>query len=596
MALTPTQAAAVAYEKNLILFAGPGSGKTSTSVTKGFHILSNPDYRLCMVSFTAASAAEMRERLDHKFREEKLQPPGNRLLCGTFHALALRHYQKHARNAKKLIAPPARYAMVNAMLGGVDPGERGEFQLALDRYQGALDQANVEFSDERHRSFVMEYHKRLVSSNSTDLAMTMRDCATHMSSGDIPLFPISHMLGDEFQDADEIQLEMVLAHTRQGVITTLVGDDDQCIYEWRSALGYAGMQRFARESGAKTIALGENFRSREEIVAHANALIAYNNPNRIDKNQKATRGPGGVVGYEGFADIKHQSEFVARYVELTRKEGESVAVLARTNADLGYVGRALHAKSLPYEKEGKTLWDIPSIAILLSTLQGIWSGRTGDMQPLFAIFPISLKVRRELETFLGDDASAFLDGRVPTLTSATEGEQQILQKASKAFSIWRSQNQKNEVDLMLPQISDCLYDWTSLHLAMSRTQERTQRSQLAKIRTALDDAELILTSLRGNLRARLNTLQVLKEKEMGPDAVHLMTMHASKGLEYDTVFLVNANDPEDGSLFVAEESERRLFFVAVTRAKERFFALYSDTPSPFIAEADLPQIGRSLAP
>jgi len=176
--------------------------------------------------------------------------------------------------------------MVNAMLSDYPLEERKEFQLALEKYQGALDQSKVEFDDVRHHDFVHTYHKRLETSNSTDLAMVMHDCSTQMGPGQLLLLPITHLFGDEIQDADEVQLEMILAHTRNGIITTLIADDDQTIYEWRSTLGYAVFQRFAKEAAAKTIALAENFRSREEIVHHANVLIAQNDPDRFEKSAR----------------------------------------------------------------------------------------------------------------------------------------------------------------------------------------------------------------------------------------------------------------------------------------------------------------------
>ena len=595
MALTPYQAAAVKYDKHLILFAGPGSGKTSTSVEKGALILSEPSHALCMVTFTSAAAEEMRERMKVRFVSQGLPPPGNRLLCGTFHSLALRHYQKHTRQAKRLIAPPARTGMVNAMLANVEPNDRKDYLLSLERYQGALNQGRIEFEKEEHYTFVNEYYKRLNSTNSTDLAMLMRECATLMSSGDMPIFPVTHMLGDEIQDADEIQLEMILAHTRRGVITTLVGDDDQCIYEWRSALGYAGMLHFAKESGAKTIALAENFRSREEIVAHANQLIAYNDPDRIEKNQRATRGPGGVLGHLGFASTKHQCRYVAEYIEKFQSPGESVAVLARTNLPLIEMGRALHSRAIPYVKDGESLWDIPAVAVFVSTLTGLTNCSTGSLHPAFSLLPITDKTRREFERNLGTDATSIFHGVLPELTHATAGELKVLQDTSTALRVWRSNLDAGEVNIVIPQVADVVYNWYHAHLNASKTSPTTVKSQLKKIRSSFEAAEDILLKLKGKLSVRLSTLTRLQDKDQNAGAVQLMTMHGYKGLEFDTVFLLDAFAPDDGKTVIDEAPERRLFFVAITRAKERFFALYSDTPSPFIAEAALPPLEAATA-
>ncbi len=89
-------------------------------------------------------------------------------------------------------------------------------------------------------------------------------------------------------------------------------------YGWRSALGYEGLTRFAEDAKAKTIVLAENFRSREEVVAHATKLIAHNDPERIPKNQRPTRGPGGVLAYVSFGSLSDECEAVAR--EVTEEE------------------------------------------------------------------------------------------------------------------------------------------------------------------------------------------------------------------------------------------------------------------------------------
>ena len=115
------------------------------------------------------------------------------------------------------------------------------------------------------------------------------------------------------------------------------------------------------------------------------------------------------------------------------------------------------------------------------------------------------------------------------------------------------------------------------------------RAQTKRVREAFEHVERILLALDGKLSKRLSILGRLQDKEQGPEAIRLCTMHSSKGLEFDTVFLIDAVSPDDGSLLAHEQAERCLFYVAMTRAKERFFALYSDIPTPFIAEAGLPK-------
>lgn len=594
MALTSKQAAAVAYEENLILFAGPGSGKTSTSVAKGYKILSNPDNTLCMITFTSAAAKEMQERMEHQFRATQTPPPGPRFICGTFHSIALRHYQKHDRNPKKLLGPPAVAAKINGMLFDVALEQRNIFKLALGKFQGALNQNNVTFEHADIETFVHEYHRSLEATNTTDLAMVMRDCTTQMSFGNLQLLPITHLLGDEMQDADEVQLEMILAHTRKGVLTTLVADDDQTIYEWRSALGYAGLQRFGKEAKAKTIALSENFRSKEEIVDHAKTLIAHNNPERIEKNQISTRGIGGELGYQRFAGLDEQCKGVVKHIQEARQPGETIAVLARTNFALGVMGRTLKGELIPYSMTGPSIWDMPAVATAISTLKSLINNSSTSLQPLLSILPLENKARRELEISLGANCKSWIvDGNTPELTLATAIERKFLVELTTRLQSWSVKLAAGEISLLLPEVFECVLLWFSDHLRISKTARPTVNSQLKRTREAFDDAQKVLLKFKGKLSTRLALLEQMSEKDKGEDAIRLCTMHGSKGLEFDTVFLIDASAPADddkGTLLEDEPAERRLFYVALTRAKERFFVFYSEQPTMFVYEAELPSM------
>ena len=169
MALTPSQQAAVAYDRHLILFAGPGSGKTATSVAKGERILRSADAHLGMVTFTTAGAGEMRDRMAASFARRSETLPKHRLVTGTFHSLTLRHYQRHGRSTKKLIAPPARAAMLNGMLAHLDFDKRSDYILTLDRYQGAIQPETLDIKAEV-QDFISAYLDRLRAINATDLA------------------------------------------------------------------------------------------------------------------------------------------------------------------------------------------------------------------------------------------------------------------------------------------------------------------------------------------------------------------------------------------------------------------------------------------
>lgn len=574
------------YDRNLIIFAGPGSGKTATSVKKGARILSQPDSRLCMITFTTAGAGEMQERMAAEFEKRGQHLPTSRLTTGTFHALTLRHYNRYAQQKRKLMSPAARAGLLNSMLAHMEPADRSEYSLALEKYQGSLHPERLEFSA-GISDFIAEYHQRLRTVNAIDLAGTMRECVRGMQQGNIPLFQLTHMIGDEMQDADEIQLELMLVHAKAGVVTTLVGDDDQTIYEWRSALGYEGLMHFARETGAKTITLAENFRSHSEIVSHAQMLISHNNPDRIDKNPRAVRGDGGRIGMTSTSDIVRECANIARAIYLHRKEGESIAVLARSNMELMLMEQALSSHqtddkkpaSILYKRDGQSMWQTPEVSALICLLQALVKGQTSDLVAVLGLLKISPTNRARLEHALGPTCGAFLDGHIPLeINSAPKEELVEIKALTDVTKRCRQHLRKGEVPFVIDGAVERVRQ-------LLKQQPRARPKQIDALMSA---AASVLDALKGTLSMRLATISRMQDSEADPSAVRLMTMHSSKGLEFDLVFMLNCSDPDDGSTLFNAHPERRLFYVGITRAKNRLVVSYSGKPVRFIAEAGLP--------
>ena len=579
MAQTPSQRAAVLYDSHLILFAGPGSGKTSTSVAKGERILTSPDAHLGMVTFTTAGAEEMRSRLAAAFLKRGATLPKYRFLSGTFHSIALRHFQRHSHSTKKLLSPPARAGMISGMLGQLDFETRGEFTLALEKYQGALHQ-DCSALDPDIQAFILAYHERLNSINAMDLATMIRECALGMRSGSIPLLPLTHLIGDEMQDADQVQLELMLIHAHAGITTTLVADDDQTIYEWRSALGYEGLMHFARETGAKTITLAENFRSRSEIVSHAQDLIRRNDPTRIDKNPHAVRGPGGRVGYVVASHIEQECKNIANALNTCTPKDGICAILGRSNRDLDAMESAIVGcdPPIPYQRDGQSIWQTPEIQVFLCLLRALLHGHTADLVSVLSLLPIDLQTRMDLERQLGGSCGTFLEGEVPELQSGTELDRKELIDFTTVTSYVRTRLRRGEIAMAIPTSGS----------EVRRLLKARQRAKPRQIDALIDVAESVLQKLIGSLSNRLATLARMQAADASA-AVRLMTMHSSKGLEFETVFLLNASAPDDGSTLIEDQPERRLFYVGMTRAKDNLVVSFNGRAIKYIGEAGLTQ-------
>lgn len=540
-----------------------------------------------MITFTTAGAGEMKDRMLADFAKRGEQVPTDRLITGTFHALTLRHYNKHARDRQRLLSPPARAGVINSMISHLAQADRLEYQLALDQYQGSMNPAELTFPA-AVSGFIEEYHRKLRAIQAIDLAGTMRECVVGMREGRIPLLPITHLIGDEMQDADEIQLELMLLHAKAGVATTLVADDDQTIYEWRSALGYQGLMRFAKETGAKTITLAENFRSRSEIVSHAQLLISHNNPDRVDKSIRAVRGPGGKLGYFAASDGARECTKIASAIYRYRRPGESVAVLARSNAELTQMEQALiehqdenlEAAPIAYCRDGPTMWETPEVAALLCLLRALLRGETTDLLPVLGLLTVSASSRSALERTLGSRCGDFLDGATPEI--------QVSQEELAEIVAFTGVTKKCRRHIRQGEINFVVSDAASVVRAMLKKQPRARPRQIDGLMNA---AENVICSLEGPLSGRLAFLSRMTDAKENADAVRLMTLHSSKGLEFDLVFMVNCSALDDGKTLFDAAPERRLFYVGMTRAKDRLVVSYSGKPSKFILESRIPLHG-----
>lgn len=553
------------------MVAGPGSGKTTTSVAKALRILSIPGRSLVMVTFTKEGADEMRRRLDAAQAKAGGQPFGeNRLLIGTFHSIALKHLFKH-RKREKLLSPVQQNIFLQEAIKpyAADAEASNAIREEFESYMYAIDRDKMDLSSAA-MAVIQRYSERLVSSRVTDLYTVMRDCALFCHDGTIPPLPFTDMLVDEGQDTDQLQKVWIFAHATAGTNVTIVGDDDQSIYEWRQALGYAGMRSFLETFNAREIKLGENFRSREEILSHAVILIQHN-VNRLDKDLVATRGAGGRICSYHTASTESQCEELADLISRNPETHKNAAVLARQNRSLNELEFALSALGISYVRIGKSIWDNPHVANYLCLLQSLLDGSPVGIFGCLGMVGLDDAVKTELLHSMKGNANGFMGGEVPQLNAATATDHALLKEFSGSCLYWRRQLQEGSVNEVAMDVGE----WIA-------SKQRSTRA-----RETIRSAASILSRLRGKLSARLYFIG--NNKKSASDApLTLMTMHGSKGLEFETVHVIDANKPEDGSDLVHEEAERRLMYVALTRAKDRCFVWYSGAPHPTLREAQLP--------
>ncbi len=572
--LTTPQLEAVNHDGHLLIVAGPGSGKTSTSIAKARRILRDPDRSLVMVTFTKEAAEEMRKRLLTALSAANLRAPDeSRVLIGTFHSIALRHLKRDGLT-KKLLGPQAQDFLYRdaAFACNVDKDDWADVQKGFEQVMYAADPDSVDVSSLTHR-VVAHYRKLVAATGNIDLYTVMRDVALRATDGSLAPLPYTDMLVDEGQDTDGLQRMWIFAHARAGCRVTIVGDDDQSIYEWRNALGYEGMKSFLDTFQARRIELGDNFRCRSEVLTPAVTLISRNQK-RLVKHLVAKRASGGCMA--AFMAGAKQNEMVGDLMEALPEKHTNAAVLARTNRSLDALEIVLRGRGISYTRLGKSIWEQSAIAGYLGLLQTLLDGSPAGMLSVLQLRNIDPSTRHELLDVHRGNVASFLDGTVPDLGSATAADKSTLQAIAKDLSYWRRQlraggsHAGGSVREVVLEVAQVYGSWT--------------RNDHHKYLLSLC-SEILANRLKGTLSARLQTVQRKQRDEAAK--ITLMTMHGAKGLEFETVHIIDANKVEDGSTLLHPEAERRLMYVAMTRAKNCAVLWVSSTAHTNIAEADL---------
>jgi len=574
--LTPQQLEAVRHDGHLLIVAGPGSGKTSTSVAKAKRVLRDPARSMLMVTFTKEAAEEMRKRLVVAMEASQLRPPDEtRLVVATFHSIAIRHLKRFGLRMK-VLSPAAQNHLYNDAVQACDVEKEdwGEVQKEFEQVMYSIDQESIQVMDITRR-VVARYQQLLRATGQVDLYTIMRDCAMKVSDGSLPPLPYTDMLVDEGQDTDELQRLWIFAHARAGCRVTIVGDDDQSIYEWRNALGYKGMKSFLETFRAHRIELGDNFRCRNEILTPAVVLISRNEK-RLSKHLVARRGSGGVAAAFDAKSPDKQNTHLADLIEACPEKHTNVAVLARTNRSLDLLEIVLRGRGLEYSRLGRSIWDQPTIAGYIGLLQTLLDGTPAGLLPTLQLRHVDADVRSELLQALHGDVSTYLDGKIPDLDSVTKTDKDNLVELARDCSYWRRQLRSTG-----GQLGGSVRE---VILEVGQQYARWTRNEHGK--RLLDVCSRILADLKGTLSARL---MVVSRKERNLKApIVLMTMHGAKGLEFDTVHIVDANKVDDGSTLLRPEAERRLMYVAFTRAKNCLVTWCSGEPHPTVRESDIP--------
>ncbi len=603
--LNPEQRMAVeTTEGPVLVLAGAGTGKTRVLTTRFAHILlagkASPGQVLA-VTFTNKAAREMRERV-----AALLGRPVEGLWLGTFHALAARMLRRHA----ELVGLSPQFTILDAddqlrLLKQVMEAERidakrwpppllmGQIQRWKDRGEGPARVTPAMAGDlagGRMIALYAAYQGRLKALNAADFGDLLLDITEILRNNPDVLAQyhrqFRYILVDEYQDTNVVQYLWLrlLAQGRHNICC--VGDDDQSIYSWRGA-EVENILRFEKDfPGAKVIRLERNYRSTAPILAAASGLIAHN-AGRLGKTLR----PGGEGGEGGeklavlsLWDSEEEARAVGERIETLLKSGDSLAAMAIL-VRAGFQTRAFEERlitlGIPYRVIGglrfyerAEIRDAIAYARLLVQPGDDLAFERIVNVPRRGIGAAAMKTLHEharaADTPLTKTAENLLAagsfrGR------AGEGLRTLL----AALAMWRETLAREGHVMTMRRLLD-ESGYTDMLKADKSPDAPGRLENLKEFVRALADFE--------TLAGFLDHVALVMENEENAesDKISLMTVHAAKGLEFDTVFLPgweeglfpNQRALDEGGVKALEE-ERRLAYVGITRARKRVIILHA---------------------
>ncbi|MGH8785033.1 MAG: ATP-dependent helicase [Cupriavidus necator] len=563
--LNAAQREVVELRRHCVAVACPGAGKTKTIATKAAMLLSEPNATVGAVTFSKDAAVELRDRI------ATLAAGGakKRLMAGTFHSLAYKQLSSGVEGGRDIATDGDRIGLLTQALS--DTGLDWKVEEAITAIEAIKTNFGQVQAGTTEEVLYRAYQDSLERNGKIDFQDMLRLAVEGMQRGTIAPYPLTYLLVDEFQDTDPLQYQWIALHAHAGSIVTVVGDDDQSIYGFRSALGFRGMESFIRQFDAQPVVLGNNYRCHAEILGAADKIIR-NNRDRIPKVLVAHKGPGGDVAFQRFADEYAEAVAAMEHLAPALPQSQSAAILARTNRILDPVEAVCRSHGIKYYRaSGKSILSRPEGALMCNLLELIQKTRKAGIDALLSFVGVGTHELRLLHN-----------------SGKTTGEQH---QRKDLVELGLSENSANKYRELMKRLAEwrALCDRQFYSLVLEGVHEwMMQHAGADQARRAITTTYDVLSRLNGPFSDRLEFLQRDNNKP-APDALVLTTMHSSKGREWDRVWIIRAEEtvvPDEKS---TEAEERRLFYVAVTRARQdlRVSMTKKNPTSRFILEAEL---------
>jgi len=543
----------------LLIAAGAGSGKTKTLTNRIVSLLKSgvPAKKILAITFTNKAASEMKFRIERDCQAQNIDTKG--LTVSTFHSLGarlLRVEAKHlGRSSQFTIFDDGDSLSVIRKIIKELHLDKEDYKPRLIRYYiSKIKSELVSSNDDEMMTRAYEiYEKTLKKCNAFDfddliekLVILLRDNPNILSKYQNRY---QHLLVDEFQDTNVTQYLLIKLLAKKHNNLSVVGDDAQSIYGWRHA-DFRNFLNFEKDwPNAKVVLLEENYRSSANIINAANELIKHN---KFQKEKALwTQNPAGnkISVTTSQSEEEEAGWITAKVMELrsTNNNSAEIAILYRTNAQSRAIEQALIYEQVPYQVFGGIrFYERKEIKDLLAGLR-------------FAFNPNDEVSFERLQKTFGKRRSRVLIENLPRLAN----------------------------ELTLPQLIDSFLN-NSNYINYLESHYKNYKDRIENVQELVNFA----SSFEGQgLAAFLEAVSLVQsqDKPDGINGVKLMTIHLSKGLEFNNVFVCGCSEgllPHERSIGSPEEleEERRLMYVAMTRARKNLFLTLNSIPSRFLYE------------
>ena len=596
--------AAMCTEGPLLILAGAGSGKTATMTHRIAYLIEKgiSPYKILAVTFTNKAAAEMRQRV------ERLTGvcPGMWIL--TFHSMGLRILRENYEAAgyeKNFVVYDTvdQKALLKNILKdlNVDPKEYPVNYIgAIISKEKEADRSPQEYLEEEGENFkskiiysvYREYQSRLRKNNAMDFDDLLRN-TLHLLR-DYPDIlgeyqrRFLYIMVDEYQDTNHIQYEIIKMLAAASRNLCVVGDDDQCIYQWRGA-DIRNILDFEKDfKEARVIKLEQNYRSCGNILSAAHSVIR-NNKGRKEKKLWTEQEDGHKIVYTRCDNDKEEASYVARQIQLMEgpyRSFDDFAVLYRTNAQSRLFEDAFRRQMIPYQVlSGFSFYERKETKDMISYMRLVVNPKD-DMaflriinEPKRGIGPKSIEKLKVLAEVQGKSMMEVIsDPEVAAGLPAKAGVS--VMNMARVIELCREER----YNLRISDIYDLLLVRTGY---LKSLEDQNTIEAEGRIENLMDFKSFIYDfEKEKEAQGEEATLEEFLEKvatdgdadkyQSESGKVTLMTLHSAKGLEFPVVFMPGMEDglfPGHRAMDSEEkmEEERRLCYVGMTRAKERLF-------------------------